>query len=114
MTHCWPQRTETITITSILVTPLTTEVVTLAEAKAWLRVDTETGDTAQSSLPVWEWSAHSNIAPVATAEGQSWITKGEYVNGETTIPDGAMITAKVAGASVVDADPAVSQYWINS
>lgn len=95
-------------------TPGSTEIITLEEAKQWLRVNTDLGDTSESSLPIWEWVVRGNIAPVSTAIGQSWITKGEYVSGETVIPDGAMLTAKVVGASVVDSDPSISQYWINS
>lgn len=109
----WPPNCE-IVLTSSLVTPVATEAVTLAEAKAWLRLNTEAGDTSESSLPIWEWAVQSNAAPVATGAGQSWITKGDYASGETVIPDGSIITAKVAGASVINADPSVSQYWINS
>lgn len=60
--------------------------------------------------PVWEWSAHSNAAPVATSEGQTWITKGDYEDGEFFIEDGSFLIAKAVGSDTVDA--AETEFWI--
>jgi hypothetical protein len=59
--------------------------------------------------PIWEWSAHANAAPVATSEGQTWITKGEYVDGEFVITDGTFLIAKAIGSNTVD--PAGTEFW---
>jgi hypothetical protein len=58
----------------------------------------------------WDWVANGNVAPVAALKLEQYITKGNL--NAPFIADGSLLIAKVNGASVVDENPTISQYWI--
>jgi hypothetical protein len=60
----------------------------------------------------WDWSAHSDTPPVAGLALEAWVTVGELA--DPYIPDGSLLIAKIDGASVVDANPDTSEFWIQS
>ncbi len=70
------------------------------------------GGGGSATFTVWEWSAHSNLAPTATAPGQAWVTQGEYVDDEFVILDGSQLIAKTGSSNSVEPDPSVCEFWI--
>lgn len=79
--------------------------------KVW-KLAVISGTAGTAVIPEWNWAANSNTPPVATSKGQTWWTEDDYDVGGFLIPAGVYITAKIAGASVIDPDPSVSEYLI--
>jgi hypothetical protein len=58
----------------------------------------------------WKWTDHGNAAPVAGLKLETYITEGDLA--VPFIADGSLLVAKINGASVVNANPLISEYWI--
>jgi hypothetical protein len=58
----------------------------------------------------WDWAANGDIPPVAGLALEAWVTVGELA--DPYVPDGSLLIAKINGASVIDANPLVSEFWI--